>query len=191
MRTRDFSACKAPQARAGAVFLGQNEYRTPKGFLQQLILWPPLARRLKQAPGYLWHLSYYRFPLRIGLVVAFETREQLYEFAKTDEHQAIMHWLVGTDENSGTWPADPDSAPVLGGFIRTYTADEVGYANGTWRADRDELRMIERWESQRSADRPPGNLPARLRAGIRGAGQVAALGRALTGSARDTLVRRR
>ncbi|MDZ5078802.1 hypothetical protein [Nesterenkonia sp. HG001] len=179
MRTRDFSACRAPQARTGALFLGCNEYRSPKAFAEQLITWAPLGRALKRAPGYLWHRSYYEFPLRIGLVVSFESRESLMEFAKMPEHQAIMHWLVGTSPETGTRSADPAKAPVVGGFIRILEAEDVGYANGTWRADSEELHMVERWQDQRPGDRRPGDLPDRLRATVTGVGQITALARAL------------
>ncbi|GAB3193208.1 hypothetical protein [Nesterenkonia suensis] len=179
MRTRDFSACRAPQARTGALFLGCNEYRTPKAFAEQLITWAPLARALKNAPGYLWHRSYYEFPLRIGLVVCFDSRQSLMAFAKAPEHQAIMHWLVGTSPETGTRSANPTQAPVAGGFIRILQAEDVGYVNGTWRADGEELRMVERWQDQRPGDRSPGDLTPELRATVTGAGRLTALVHAL------------
>ncbi|MGQ7788557.1 hypothetical protein [Nesterenkonia sp. K-15-9-6] len=179
MRTRDFSACRAPQARTGALFLGCNEYRSPRAFLEQLVTWGPLAKALKNAPGYLWHRSYYEFPLRIGLVVCFESRESLMAFAKAPEHHAIMHWLVGTSPETGTGSADPAKAPVVGGFIRILEVEEVGYVNGTWRAEGDELRMVENWQDRSPGARRPGDLPDDLRATITGAGRVRALARAL------------
>lgn len=172
MRTRDFSACEPPQAQVGSMFLGQNEYRSPQAMAGQLLRWPPLARRLKASPGYLWHRSYFRFPRGIGLIVCFDSRESLMEFAKTPEHHAIMHWLVGTDEDSESHSADPSRAPAKAGFIRILQAESVGYANGAWRADRPDLQMVRRWEDQRPQDLPPGTLPAALRRTVTGAGAL-------------------
>lgn len=179
MRTRDFSACAAPQARTEALFLGCNEYRSIPALLEQLVTWVPLARALARAPGYLWHRSYYEFPRRIGLVVCFESRQALMDFAAAPEHHAIMHWLLGTSEESGTASADPDAAPVAGGFIRILAAEEIGYASGTWRAESDELRMIEQWQSPDASPHRPGDLPQRLRRRIRGIGRFTSAVRAL------------
>lgn len=171
------------------MFLGQNEYRSLKDLLTQLRLWPPLAKRLRQAPGYLWHRSYFQFPLRIGLVVAFTSRESLMEFAKTDEHRAIMHWLVGTDQHSGSQPADPDATPVLGGFIRILQAEEVGYANGTWSAESQNLQVLDHWDKQSRQESPPPQITHRQRRSITGRSQLRALGQA-AGESGSALLRR-
>ncbi|WP_453985797.1 hypothetical protein [Brevibacterium casei] len=132
MRSNDFSLAP-PQAQAGAYFLGANRYRSPLHMLGQLRRWPPLAKALRRAPGYLWHRSYYEFPDRIGLFVAFATRDDLMRFARTPEHVTIMRWLIG----------DGESSPARGGFIRILTADEWGYTNGEFRAEDGRLGMIE------------------------------------------------
>lgn len=193
MRAHDFSGIPVPQGHTGAVFVGMNEYRRPWHLAEQVLVWLPLVRRLKKTPGYLWHLSYFRPPLRIGLVVGFESRDALLEFARTDEHHAIMHWLVGTDSESGARPADPDSAPVKAGFIRILEADPVGYVSGPWRADEDKLELIQHWGARDdgSASNPPHELPEPLRAKISGAGRFLAFGRALAGSAVDSVRTRR
>lgn len=191
MRTRDFSAIPVPQGHTGAVFIGMNTYRRPWHLAEQVMMWAPLARRLKKAPGYLWHLSYFRFPMRIGLVVGFESREALMQFATTDEHHAIMHWLIGTDADSGARSANPAKAPVKGGFIRILTADEVGYASGPWRADQDELELIRRWTAQAApSGSKPHELPARLRARLSGIGQVTEFLRGVTGYTTDAITSR-
>ena len=132
MRSNDFSKAP-PQARAEVVFLGANRYRNPVVMIGQLRRWPKLAKALRRAPGYLWHRSYYEFPDRIGLIVAFTTRDDLMKYARTPEHVEIMKWLVGNGENS----------PAKGGFIRILTAEEWGYTNGEFRAEGSRLGMID------------------------------------------------
>ncbi|QQB12982.1 hypothetical protein [Brevibacterium casei] len=132
MRSNDFSLAP-PQARAESFFLGANRYRNPLSMLGQVRRWPKLAKALRRAPGYLWHRSYYEFPDRIGLLVAFATRDDLMRFARTPEHVEIMHWLVGAG----------DSSPARGGFIRLLDAEEWGYTNGEFRAEDRRLGMIE------------------------------------------------
>lgn len=132
MRSNDFSQAP-PQARAGAYFLGANRYRSPLVMLGQLRRWPKLAKALRRAPGYLWHRSYYEFPDRIGLFVAFATRDDLLRFARTPEHVEIMHWLIGDGEKS----------PARGGFIRLLEAEEWGYTNGEFRAEDGRLAMMD------------------------------------------------
>ncbi|MGO2861856.1 MAG: hypothetical protein ACTIC1_11915 [Brevibacterium sp.] len=132
MRSNDFSQAP-PQARAEAVFLGANRYRNPVVMLGQLRRWPRLAKALRRSPGYLWHRSYYEFPDRIGLFVAFATRDDLMRFARTPEHVEIMEWLVGKGETS----------PARGGFIRILSAEEWGYTNGEFRAEDGRLGMID------------------------------------------------
>ncbi|MEH0059673.1 hypothetical protein [Auritidibacter ignavus] len=159
--------------------------------IQQILVWPPLGRRLRNAPGYLWHRSYFEFPLRIGLVVAFESRSALMEFAKTDEHRAIMHWLVGTDEHSGHLPSGPTANPVVGGFIRILEADDIGYANGTWSAEHDQLQVLTEWSRPAPGETPPPVLSRATRATIQGVGVVNSLAKALVGSGVDTIQRLR
>lgn len=132
MRSNDFSQAP-PQARAEAVFLGANRYRNPLVMVGQLRRWPRLAKALRRAPGYLWHRSYYEFPDRIGLFVAFASRDDLMRFARTPEHVEIMEWLVGEGETS----------PARGGFIRILSAEEWGYTNGEFRAEDARLGMID------------------------------------------------
>ncbi|MFB9777356.1 antibiotic biosynthesis monooxygenase family protein [Brevibacterium otitidis] len=147
MRTTDFSATP-PQGRAGSVFLGCNEYRSPWAMVEQLRRWPKLARALKRAPGYLWHRSYYEFPKRIGLIVVFESQDDLMRFARTHEHHEIMHWLVGRG----------DESPARGGFIRILTAEEWGYTNGIFRAEDGRTGMIDRFTQlagETDAEAPP------------------------------------
>ncbi|MDO5668733.1 MAG: hypothetical protein Q4G50_01890 [Corynebacterium sp.] len=117
MRTTDFSHAP-PQGRAGSFFLGCNLYHSPVGMIRQVIRWPRILKALNDSPGYLWHRSYYHFPFGIGLMVGFESTEDLKLFARTPEHHEIMHWLV-------------DSGTVKGGFIRILTPHEHGYANGS------------------------------------------------------------
>lgn len=154
MRTTDFSA-GPPQARAGAFFLGCNMYHSPVGMIRQLFRWPKVAAALRAFPGYLWHRSYYHFPLGIGLIVGFDDHEALKAFARTPEHREIMHWLVGTDE--------PGRAPVKGGFIRILTAEEFGYANGPWHVD-GQLRMIDTFAPLPDEATPPSTAPTTRRA---------------------------
>ncbi|WP_101652091.1 hypothetical protein [Brevibacterium ihuae] len=151
MRTNDFSA-GPPQARAESIFLGCNRYRSPLAMLGQLRRWPALARALRRAPGYRWHRSYYEFPDRIGLVVAFATRDDLMRFARTPEHRTIMHWLVG----------DGDSSPARGGFIRILAAEEWGYTNGEFRAEDSALGLIDTFSplTEETAGSPSTALPA-------------------------------
>ncbi|RBP62409.1 hypothetical protein DFO66_11575 [Brevibacterium sanguinis] len=131
MRSKDFSQAP-PQARAEAVFLGANRYRSPLAMLAQVRRWPKVARSLKRAPGYLWHRSYVEFPDRIGLIVAFASYDDLMLYARTPEHREIMKWLVGGEK-----------APARGGFIRILRADEWGYTNGEYRAEDSRLGMID------------------------------------------------
>lgn len=141
MRTNDFSRA-LPQGRAESLFLGCNRYRSPWAMLGQVRRWPKLARALKRAPGYLWHRSYYEFPDRIGLVVAFATRDDLMRFARTPEHREIMDWLVGAEPG----PTEGGrNAPALGGFIRILAAEEWGYSNGIYRAEDGTLGMVDRF----------------------------------------------
>ncbi|MEV0982776.1 hypothetical protein AB0I45_00225 [Brevibacterium sp. NPDC049920] len=156
MRSNDFSAAP-PQARAGSFFLGCNRYRSPLAMLGQIRRWPKLARALKHAPGYLWHRSYYEFPDRIGLLVAFATRDDLLRFARTPEHHTIMHWLVGGD----------GSSPARGGFIRILDAEEWGYTNGEFRAEDGRLGLIDRFSpvTGESADAPTTGGPGTSAAG--------------------------
>lgn len=123
MRSNDFSA-GPPQARAESFFLGANRYRSPLSMAGQVRRWPAVARALKDHPGYLWHRSYYEFPMGIGLFVAFDSRDSLLAFARTPEHHEIMKWLVGGD-----------SAHARAGFIRILSAEEWGYTNGAFRAE--------------------------------------------------------
>lgn len=132
MRTRDFSAAP-PQGQGNALFLGCNEYKSVWVMADQVRRWAKLARALKRVPGYLWHRSYYEFPKRIGLVVVFQSREDLMRFARTQEHHEIMHWLVGKGDNS----------PAKGGFIRIHEANEWGYSNGIFRAEDGRTGMID------------------------------------------------
>ena len=88
MRSNDFSQAP-PQARAEAFFLGANRYRNPLAMVGQLRRWPRVAKGLKAAPGYLWHRSYFEFPDRIGLMVAFATHDDLLAYARTPEHREI------------------------------------------------------------------------------------------------------
>lgn len=134
MRSNDFSKAP-PQARAEAFFLGSNRYRNPLAMAGQLRRWPRVAKSLKQAPGYLWHRSYFEFPDRIGLMVAFTTYDDLIRYARTPEHVEIMKWLIGSG----------DSSPAKGGFIRILTAEEWGYTNGEYRAEDGRLGMIDRF----------------------------------------------
>lgn len=132
MRSNDFSKAP-PQARAEVFFLGANRYRNPLVMLGQIRRWPKLARGLKAAKGYLWHRSYYEFPDRIGLMVAFATKNDLMLYARTPEHREIMKWLVGSG----------DQSPAKGGFIRILDAEEWGYTNGEYRAEDGRLGMID------------------------------------------------
>lgn len=132
MRSKDFSLTP-PQGRAEAVFLGANRYRNPLAMLGQVRRWPKVAKGLKVAPGYLWHRSYFEFPDRIGLMVAFATRDDLMKYARTPEHREIMKWLIGGGEK----------APARGGFIRIFGAEEWGYTNGEFRAEDAQLGMID------------------------------------------------
>lgn len=145
MRTRDFSQTP-PQGQGNALFLGCNEYRTVLDMLDQVRRWTKLARALKHAPGYLWHRSYYEFPKRIGLVVVFQSRDDLMRFARTQEHHEIMHWLVGKG----------DKSPAKGGFIRIYEANEWGYSNGIFRAEDGCTGMIDRFTELPGETSTPG-----------------------------------
>lgn len=149
MRTTDFSA-SLPQAQAESLFLGCNVYRSPLAMVDQVIRWPKIVRALRRSPGYLWHRSYYEFPNRIGLLVAFRTRDELMRFARTPEHRELMVWLAG-DRESG------DPGPVEGGFIRILAAEEHGYTNGTHNVEEGRIRMIDRFSpvSGESADDAP------------------------------------
>lgn len=159
MRTTDFSHTP-PQGRAGSVFLGCNEYRSLTAIAGQLRRWPKLARALKRAPGYLWHRSYYEFPKRIGLIVAFETQDDLMRFARTHEHHEIMRWLVGRG----------DVSPARGGFIRILTAEDWGYTNGIFRAEDASTGMIDRFSPV--AGETAAEAPATVGAGSQlGAGR--------------------
>lgn len=142
MRSNDFSA-GPPQAQAECFFLGCNRYNSPLAMLGQLREWWPVVKALKRHPGYLWHRSYYQFPLGIGLMVGFRDRDSLMEFARTPEHHKIMHWLVGGDK-----------APAKGGFIRILDAAEWGYTNGIYRVD-GELGMIENFSPVRDEEQGP------------------------------------
>ena len=110
-----------------------NRYRNPLAMVGQLRRWPRVAKGLKAAPGYLWHRSYFEFPDRIGLMVAFTTHDDLLAYARTPEHREIMKWLVGSGKDS----------PARGGFIRILTAEEWGYTNGEFRAEDGRLGMID------------------------------------------------
>lgn len=132
MKSKDFSQAP-PQARAAVYFLGANKYRNPLVMVGQMRRWPKLAKGLRRAPGYLWHRSYYEFPDRIGLIVAFSTRDDLMKYARTPEHVEIMKWLVGSG----------DKSPAKGGFIRILNAEEWGYTNGEFRAEDGRLGMID------------------------------------------------
>ncbi|QGU07947.1 hypothetical protein COCCU_10140 [Corynebacterium occultum] len=143
MRSNDFSA-GPPQAKAECFFLGCNRYTSPLRMLGQLRQWPPVARALKKHPGYLWHRSYYQFPLGIGLMVGFQDRDSLMDFARTPAHRKIMTWLVGGG----------DKAPAKGGFIRILDAEEWGYTNGVYRAT-GELGMIRNFSPIGDEDEGP------------------------------------
>lgn len=147
MRSANFSATP-PQGQGNALFLGCNEYRSVLAMAEQLRRWPKLVAALKRAPGYLWHRSYYEFPKRIGLVVVFQSRDDLMRFARTQEHHEIMHWLVGKG----------DQSPAKGGFIRIYQADESGYTNGIFRAEDGRTGMIDRFSPV--VGETPGTQPA-------------------------------
>ena len=135
MRTADFS--RGPRhARAEVVFIGANHYRSPLALLQQLAMWPRIVRELKASDGYLWHRSYWQFPLVIGLAVGFRDRSSLLRYARQDEHRRAMHW--STDEGH-----------TNAGFIRMFNASPRGYANGVWRAEEPEMRHIERFTAVR------------------------------------------
>lgn len=148
MRTTDFSAAP-PQGRAGAFFFSCNYYHSPLGMVRQVIRWPKLSARLRATPGYLWHRSYYQFPLGIGLLVGFDTQESLKEFARTPEHVELMHWLL---------PEDPDQEVAKGGFIRILVPQEHGYTNGNCNAQ-GRMSMIRRFAPLAGESDPPATTP--------------------------------
>lgn len=96
---------------AGVVFFGANRYRTPHSMLTQLRNWRRIVHDLQSSDGYLWHRSYWRFPLTIGLVVAFRDRVSLLRYARHEEHQTAMRWST-------------DGEHVQAGFIRMHTPIE-------------------------------------------------------------------
>lgn len=94
---------------AGVVFVGANLYRTPIAMVMQIANWRKIARELRASDGYIWHRSYWRFPLSIGLVVGFRDRASLLRYARQDEHKRAMRWAY-------------DERHLRAGFIRIHSA---------------------------------------------------------------------
>lgn len=132
MRTTDFS--KAPEiARGEAVFIGGTAYTSPLALLRHAGKYREMVRQMKRMPGYRGHHTYYQPPLTLGTVAFFDTQDDLMRFARTGAHRDLMIWLTESPRNASA------------GWIRTYTAHESGYTNGTWRAEDGSLGHIERF----------------------------------------------
>jgi hypothetical protein len=124
VKTHDLSKLP-PYGRASAVFVGATQYAGPRALLAHWPRWLRLKRRLKRAPGFCGHYTYYEFPYTFGQVVLFEQLEQMMLFARDPLHRELMAWVT-----------EPNERNAKAGFIRLYEARDDGvYANGAWSAD--------------------------------------------------------
>ncbi|MDG4829311.1 DUF4188 domain-containing protein [Solwaraspora sp. WMMD1047] len=133
MRTTDFSATP-PQGQATAMFVGATRYRGLRSIVTLMPRWFRMVRQMRRMSGYRWHTLYWQFPLTLGTIAFFSDRDAMLKFARSREHRELMCWLVDEGTNRAT-----------AGFIRLYTADEQGYANGVWRAEDSVLAHDERF----------------------------------------------
>lgn len=121
MKTTDVSLLPR-YGRANAVFVGATQYAGLRPLLAHWPRWIRLKRRLKDAPGFCGHYTYYKFPFTFGQVVLFEELEQMMLFARDPLHRELMAWVQ-----------DPSGRNATAGFIRLYEARQDGvYANGEW-----------------------------------------------------------
>ena len=142
MRTTDFSAAP-PQARATAMFIGATRYRGPRSVLTLTRTWFRLVRDMRRMRGYCWHKVYWEAPFTLGTIAFFTDRDALLAFARSRHHRALMQWVCAGDRNA------------TGGWIRLYTADPGGYANGVWRAEENVMRHIETFSAMSHEDAGP------------------------------------
>lgn len=121
MRTEDFSS--APGfATPGDVFYGGTHYSGIWSIIRLGFLWIRFSRALRNAPGYLGHTVWYRFPYTIGTISFWETREDLLSFARSQAHVDAVRWVLR-----------PGVAKAA--FIRFMTPRPVGHTIGAWHAE--------------------------------------------------------
>jgi hypothetical protein len=142
MRTTDFSAAP-PQAQASAMFIGATRYRGPWSIFSMTRMWFRLVRDMKRMRGYRWHKVYWEAPFTLGTIAFFSDRDALLAFARSRHHRALMQWATAGDRNA------------TGGWIRLYTAEPGGYANGVWRAEGNVMRHIETFTPMSHEDTGP------------------------------------
>lgn len=113
---------------AGAVFVGATRYTGPFAWLRLARKWFAMVEQMRRLPGYRGHGVYYERPWTLGTVGFFTSHDDLMLFARSGEHRALMHWVVGGDR-----PGDRRNA--TGGYIRVYrTSDtDTGAAGNTGR----------------------------------------------------------
>lgn len=129
MRTDDFSRAPA-QARAGAMFIGATRYSGPLAVLRLYPRWRRMVRDLKRMTGYRWHTIYWEYPCTLGTIAFFTDRDAMLRFARSRHHRRLMQWVTDGTRNA------------TGGYIRLFTAEPGGYANGIWRAEGNEMAHI-------------------------------------------------
>jgi hypothetical protein len=131
MRTSDFSKAP-PLGQATAMFVGATRYRGPHSIVILSFTWFRMVRQMKRLQGYCWHTVYWQWPFTLGTIAFFRDRDALLKFARSKHHRQLMCWIT-----------DHGTSNATGGYIRLYTAEQGGYANGVWRAEENVMAHVE------------------------------------------------
>ena len=106
------------------MFVGATRYSGPRSIVILSFTWFRMVRQMKRMRGYCWHTVYWQWPFTLGTIAFFRDRDALLTFARSVHHRRLMCWLT-----------DHGTRNATGGYIRLYSAEERGYANGVWRAE--------------------------------------------------------
>lgn len=150
MRTDDFSKAP-PLGQATAMFVGATRYSGPRSIVVLSFTWFRMVRQMKRMRGYCWHRVYWQWPFTLGTIAFFRDRDSLLTFARSAHHRRLMCWITDHGTHNAT-----------GGYIRLYTAEPDGYANGVWRAEGNGMAHIGRFTPLSSeTEGPPVHRQAR------------------------------